>query len=661
MSTNNNTNAYKTVPPVIKSKTIKCVVLGAADAGKTSLLRRYFRQTFSLERVPTAGSDFYTKRVVLERQILVEDNDDEEGNDHDNGEPGPMEHPKGRHLVNSSSNSFGDDLDGFRQPHYNHQRPKTKTIIIQQPILFQMFDTPGKNPERGHRHHKDEQQGEPLMQSLLEAFCKRVHGVMLVYDMTSSTSFTQLRLWFGLWRKQFALHPETRIPILIVGNKRDLIPPQIMVLPPSSSTTTNLDASSSQEKQALKQQHGRQPSTLPVVPVRDVMGVQGSFKGKDFKYEYRVDHSSTLSPPPHTLYACSGAGGGSQPQSQQSLQQHHHHHHHPSKPPRNMHHKSSSKNRHEISTFVSTAAGMWTQDGSYLDSLLGTEDRSNPDRDMVKLWCMRNDLVHVEVSAALADDAASNTTATAKDNSGNVTHAMHTLLDLILDHQQQQEQEQQEVERQQQLRQQQLQAQRQQQLQAQQQQQHEKETNRHRQQQAMANAYEDAFQQQKQELQHQLQQENQQQQELQQLLQQSVEVSVEEDSPGSHDEGNSAAPPQEDDHQNQPSESEPLLPATSTTTPDESTAALSTTSEPPQSEQESPTNNNPTQTNNNLLQLDKNKNIAFVLPNKELDLLERYRPKDYKCCFGFCPSWSALLGVPPILRPSPSITTQEES
>ena len=37
--------------------------------------------------------------------------------------------------------------------------------------------------------------------------------------------------------------------------------------------------------------------------------------------------------------------------------------------------------------------------GSYLESLLSTEDGSHPDKDMVLLWCYRNGLNHHEVSA----------------------------------------------------------------------------------------------------------------------------------------------------------------------------------------------------------------------------------------------------------------------
>jgi hypothetical protein len=45
----------------------------------------------------------------------------------------------------------------------------------------------------------------------------------------------------------------------------------------------------------------------------------------------------------------------------------------------------------------------WTSDGSYLESLLTTEDQSTPDIEMVKLWCLRNGLSHVESSAATGD------------------------------------------------------------------------------------------------------------------------------------------------------------------------------------------------------------------------------------------------------------------
>jgi small GTP-binding protein len=284
---------------------VKCVVLGAADAGKTSLLRRYFRDTFAPTRVPTVGSDFYTKRVAL-------------------GE--------GRS------------------------------------VLLQMFDTPGEVPVRRVR---DEDQEEHMV-ALMDAFVGRVDGVLLVYDMTNSTSFTQLRLWHAQWRKR------SDTPLLIVGNKRDLVP-----------TTPGVGVDGHTHA-----------NPLPTVPQRDVLGFRGSFKGKDFRYEYRVDHQVGSSN--NCSNTCSSAS------------------------------MENTKQRHQISTFTSTATNLWTStwtsDGTYLDSLLGTEDRSNPDRDMVKLWCMRNGLEHVEVSALL-------------DQGGQVQTAMETLVRLVLqarNHQQQQ-------------------------------------------------------------------------------------------------------------------------------------------------------------------------------------------------------------------------------
>ena len=51
----------------------------------------------------------------------------------------------------------------------------------------------------------------------------------------------------------------------------------------------------------------------------------------------------------------------------------------------------------------------------------------------------------------------------------------------------------------------------------------------------------------------------------------------------------------------------------------------------------------------------------YLPPNKELDLLDRYRPKDYSCCFGMCPpSWFEQLWQPKegtYLHPTTTATT----
>jgi small GTP-binding protein len=320
------------------TKKIQCVVLGAADAGKTSLLRRYFRQTFDSGRVPTVGSDFYTRRVT----------------------------------TSTTHNST----------------PTT--------VLLQMFDTPGEVPDP-NRRRADHHEQQRHRQALLAAFAERMDGVLLVYDMTSTTSFVQLRQWHAQWRT----HSKNQ-PILIVGNKRDLIP--------NNDTPTSSS------------------SHRPAIPQRDVMGLMGSFTGKDFRYEYRVDHQVLVSnpqqqqqhgattPPPATKNTGSTNNTNN---SSSSLY----------KQPRSStntvspYNDTSHHHRHyQISTFSATtdAGILWTQgqDGTYLDSLLTTEDNSNPDRDMVKLWCLRNGLQHVEVSCL--------------EEQGNVDTAMETLVQSVL-------------------------------------------------------------------------------------------------------------------------------------------------------------------------------------------------------------------------------------
>jgi len=252
---------------------LKCIVLGAAGAGKTSILRRYFSGTFQERRVPTLGSDFYTGRV---RNPLCQG----------------LEEKKDESWVEKiSSREF---------------------------VSLQMWDTAGR--ERKAK----------FTAALSDSFFRHADAAMLVYDATSSTSFTQLLRWYtDLMERMRKLDGEMRhrpFPVLIVANKMDII----------EKTTY----------QPNKQ--------MTIVPQRSVLGVKEGFTGKDSRYEYRA--SVPLKP--------KGKG-----------------------------------EREEISTYMATGDTPWTTDGSYLDSVLNTEDRSHPDMEMVRLWCIRNGLKIVEVSA----------------------------------------------------------------------------------------------------------------------------------------------------------------------------------------------------------------------------------------------------------------------
>lgn len=240
---------------------------------------------------------------------------------------------------------------------------ETQTEDIEVTINLQMWDTPGR--ERFYYNKRKQQQ---TTASLADPFLAQADACMLVYDMTSSTSFTQLLRWYADLMEIIQNHQKQRqqqnqykeeskasshhhhyhradFPILIVGNKLDLF--------------------QATQQRASTLVHPRR------VPQRDVLGLHGkNFKGKDFQYEYRV--SPIKSP-----------RGSS---SSSSKSNHHRRARRPSK-------------RQEVSSFLANREN-WTKDNSYLDSLLNSEDLSHPDQDLVQLWCMRNGLEHLEVSAA---------------------------------------------------------------------------------------------------------------------------------------------------------------------------------------------------------------------------------------------------------------------
>lgn len=268
----------------------KFLVLGAAKAGKTSLLRRYFYKQFDYARMPTLGSDFYVGRV-----------------------PNPA--------------APGDE---------------------QITVNVQMWDTPGKEnfalTRQGHVQYSA---------SLSDSFFQHADAIMLVYDMTSSTSFTRLLKWYGDLMELFT---KTKpLPILIVANKLDLF------------------------------QADKPGARHPPRPVsqRDVLGLNGTYYGKNYQYEYQVcpqvddDTKTANHASVNNVVAVTKTRD---------------------KPGK----ARSSKRRMEISSYLVNRDN-WTTDGSYLESLLHSEDGSHPDREMVLLWCMRNGLKMVEISAATGE------------------------------------------------------------------------------------------------------------------------------------------------------------------------------------------------------------------------------------------------------------------
>lgn len=206
--------------------------------------------------------------------------------------------------------------------------------------LKQMWDTPGR--ERFYLKRNKRR----FTVSLSDDFFQHADCIMLVYDMCSSTSFTQLLRWYA-----DLLEIPHRLPILIVGNKLDLY--------------------QAEQDRATVVVHPRR------VPQRNIMKLGRNFTGHDFRYEYQVDKNSATS---------DGVAAKKSKMSSSSSRNHH-----------------SSNPHHPENIFFLANRENWTTDNSYLDSLLNSEDASSPDRDMVLLWCMRNGLQHMEVSAATGE------------------------------------------------------------------------------------------------------------------------------------------------------------------------------------------------------------------------------------------------------------------
>lgn len=281
-----------------RKRKFKFLVLGAAAAGKTSLLRRYFYHQFDYERRPTLGSDFFVGKVP-----------------------------------------YRDDAD----------------ITVQ----VQFWDTPGTLSKIGKKP-----KGHHYSASLSGAFFQHADAIMLLYDMTSSTSFTRLLKWYADLMDLFSKTGSKRLPILIVANKLDLF----------------------QENTPGARHPPRR------VPQRDVLGLPKDYCGNDFQYEYSV---CTISDNINNIQVGNGNQSGLAPNTQNKGSE-------GVSKPSNRKDKFSSRRRSEISSYLVNREN-WTTDGSYLESLLHSEEKSHPDREMVLLWCMRNELALHEVSAATGE------------------------------------------------------------------------------------------------------------------------------------------------------------------------------------------------------------------------------------------------------------------
>jgi len=276
-------------------KIVKFVFLGGKNAGKSSILQRYFHGNF--EAQPTIGADIYS-RIIWFLQSRSS-------------------------SVSSQTESSINNMIG---------REKRQVSI-------QAWDTPGRNGTA----------------SFSDQFLVKLDVAVLIYDVSSSTSFTHVLNWYyelieRIKRMKANEDRQRKLPIVIVGNKIDIF----------------------EERKKQKKLRKKE-----VVRQRDVLKLGGNWTGKDYRYEYSASPPS-LHPSSSIVDSSSSSSTSSRPQQLELLTYY-----------------DLGTNRNYLEAILNSEVYR----GSYLDSLVSAEDKSHPDKDMVQLWCMRNGLIHMDVSA----------------------------------------------------------------------------------------------------------------------------------------------------------------------------------------------------------------------------------------------------------------------
>jgi len=199
---------------------------------------------------------------------------------------------------------------------------------------------------------------------------------MLVYDATSTPSFLQLIRWHSELEERVRRSSKGnigggRVGITVVANKLDRV-----------------EAAETVYRNGQLARRSKR---------RDVLGLGGrSFHGKDSHYEYSVAASAGTTPSNATNNRISTTSNTNNNASTLD-----------NTPTRRTTNRRKNYNSGGTVQTLSYGPGVggqlmpayWSTDLSYLDCLKRAEDCSFPDRNMVQLWCRRNNLHFVEVSA----------------------------------------------------------------------------------------------------------------------------------------------------------------------------------------------------------------------------------------------------------------------
>ncbi|KAL7530322.1 hypothetical protein ACHAWF_003340 [Thalassiosira exigua] len=377
---------------------LKCIVLGSAGAGKTSLLRRFIHGAFegAVDReafgsgssaanhwrrgkshTSTLGADYYVKKV---ENPLFDPNST--GSEEQTGRSQyalaqlwdtagkervtPQIHPA--HWDKKSNFyqflSIGPSLSTNKTNHehrYNNWRETgTRTESSDQndePIATShRHNTRQKHGRPLHYHHHNPQRRNSN-RPMGDALFRNIDACMLVYDATSSTSFLHLMQWHSEWvqklnyweqeKEEDGRKPRRkRMPFIVVANKIDLL-----------------------DRERVKSQ--QLPSPPRPKQRRSVMGFRKGYKGQELKYEYTYENATN-----------SNGSNGTQRLKRKSSRQ-----------------KGSDANYPPKQLTYSLKETLWLPDVFYLRALQYTEDQLMANRAMILLWCERNSIPFFEASA----------------------------------------------------------------------------------------------------------------------------------------------------------------------------------------------------------------------------------------------------------------------
>jgi len=414
---------------------LKCIVLGSASAGKTSILRRYFHRTFEHGRSSTMGGDFYSRKIpnplaasasTSSLSMTSERKKKKTKKKRTKTKKSSRDKKKTRTketegmLLPLSLSILEQQSSTIRQQQQtnNDTTNNTNTNIpiprIRQQsnpqIALQIWDTAG----RERLADTTTPSNNVLLTSALgDRFFEGVDAAILVYDATSTPSFLQLIRWHSELLERISYSAGdgengsgrrrrgrcASVGITVVANKLDRV---------------------EAVERSRRLRHTQQQQSFQSIR-RDIMRLRGiNYNGKDSHYEYSVaSHTRTGSNTTISNTTTSTTNTTTRMTPTRSSREKY----------------NDSGNRKSTLSYgpgggqLSSAAAAyhWSTDRSYLDYIKQAEDCCIPDRNMVQLWCRRNGLQFVEVSAL--------------DGTG-VDHAVESTVRGVLDMRQQYQQQQ---------------------------------------------------------------------------------------------------------------------------------------------------------------------------------------------------------------------------